>query len=289
MQKNGEIEMIIRKDLEKHLEEQCVNRDYRCEDCGKKDTYANIRDVHDNVCEKKTLHCPNPECTATMERGKLKKHLEKCEYTAISCRYNHLGCNMKLKRGDMEAHEQDDKAHLHQALDTVATLEMRLASLEDKCSKFVLQRGEMFTFKLTNYQERKRNKEVFRSPPFYTSPGGYKMHIKVYPNGKGIGENTHISIYVTIVKGDYDNNLKWPFIGSIKLELLNQLEDRDHYHSEVCLTEDKNLCAGSTRGFPRFSTHSGVCRTGIQYLRDDTLFFRASVLTDKPWLECSAQ
>ena len=48
---NNEIQMILRKDLEKHLTEQCVNRDYECQYCGKKGTYANIMDIHDDLCE----------------------------------------------------------------------------------------------------------------------------------------------------------------------------------------------------------------------------------------------
>ena len=116
--KDSSILSVIRKDLEKHLEE-CMNRDYECKLCGKKDTYANITGAHDNECEKKVLPCPNTECTVTMERADIKKHLNECEYTVISCKYKNLGCEVGLKRKEkeaMEAHEQDDKVHLHLAL-----------------------------------------------------------------------------------------------------------------------------------------------------------------------------
>ena len=99
-QKNCEIHMIMRKDLN----EQCVNRDHECKHCRKKDTYINIVFNHDYVCEKKIVPCSNAECTETMEQASLKKHLEKCKYTEISCRYKCLGCHTKMKRNDMGAH-----------------------------------------------------------------------------------------------------------------------------------------------------------------------------------------
>ena len=49
------------------------------------------------------------------------------------------------------------------------------------------------------------------SPPFYTSQTGYKMCVRVYLNGDGIGENTHLSLFFVIMKGEYDVLLRWPF------------------------------------------------------------------------------
>ena len=49
------------------------------------------------------------------------------------------------------------------------------------------------------------------SPPFYTGRTGYKMCIRAYLNGDGIGENTHLSLFFVIMKGEYDPLLGWPF------------------------------------------------------------------------------
>ncbi len=35
--------------------------------------------------------------------------------------YVGLGCAVKMKRRDRAAHEQDDKVHLHMAMDTIST------------------------------------------------------------------------------------------------------------------------------------------------------------------------
>ena len=133
---DNKVRMISRKDLDKHLTEQCVNRAYKCQYCGKKDTYANIMDIHDDICEKKSVPCPNPDCPDSMQRAEIKQHLENdCAHTVISCKYERIGCNMKMKRKDMGAHEQDDKAHFHQVLNTIIKLQDNLQSAAENQKK----------------------------------------------------------------------------------------------------------------------------------------------------------
>ena len=60
------------------------------------------------------------------------------------------------------------------------------------------------------------------SADFFTSRTGYKMSLKMYPYGDGCGQGDHMSIFFTIVKGPFDDLLKWPFTGSVTIRLLNQ-------------------------------------------------------------------
>ena len=62
------------------------------------------------------------------------------------------------------------------------------------------------------------------SPPFYSSFCGYKMCLRVYLCGDGIGKGTHISLFVVIMKGEFDDILEWPFSLPITLKLLNRIE-----------------------------------------------------------------
>ena len=55
-----------------------------------------------------------------------------CELTVIACKYKRLGCDRELKRKDMAAHEEDDKLHLHMAMDTTVKLEKRTVELKDE-------------------------------------------------------------------------------------------------------------------------------------------------------------
>ncbi|KAJ7317314.1 hypothetical protein JRQ81_003476 [Phrynocephalus forsythii] len=46
---------------------------------------------------------------------------------------------------------------------------------------------------------------------FYTSRYGYKVCLKLFLNGDGTGFGTHLSLFLVLMKGEYDFQLKWPF------------------------------------------------------------------------------
>ncbi len=277
---------ITRRDLQQHLME-CPNRDYSCEHCDLKGTYATTLDHYD-TCEKKILSCANEECTMEMERMKIKNHLsEECEHTVISCKYTSIGCDVKLKRKDMSAHEQDDKAHLNKTVDTIIKLKEDneiLTAWKNKVDK-----SESTVFKVTEFS----NNERFYSPSFYTSPNGYNLDIEVHANHEGDGEGSHVSVYVYIIKGKYDDELNWPFVGKVTIELLNQLEDKNHYNQVLQFTPEMNKRVGDPGfGYHRYISHSELSRdwaANTQYFKDDTLYFRISVEVPdhKPWLQCT--
>ncbi len=205
---------ITRRDLQQHLMEKCPNRDYSCEHCDLKGTYATTLDHYD-TCERKIIPCTNEGCTMKMERMKIKNHIsEKCGHTVISCKYMSIGCDVKLKRKDMRAHEQEDKAHLNKALDGMLELKEKMAHLQNDNdtlkNKKVLGKGKPMILK---YQNNKDNIKIFFSPSFYTSPNGYHTKALVLANGGGDGEGSHVSVDAKVQKGEYDDKLNWPFVG----------------------------------------------------------------------------
>ena len=180
----------------------------------------------------------------------------------------------------MLAHEKKDTLHLHMAIDTITLL------------KSYITKKDSTTFKLTDFQNKKENSERFTSPSFYTGPRGYHMEIRIYPNGNDIGEGTHLSVFVHFIDGNYNDVLKWPFVGVIKFELLNQIEDSNHCERELDIKADNKIEARSDSaafGYPEFISHSDL--TSKPYLRDNTLYFRVSVeIADHtPWLECTVE
>ena len=60
------------------------------------------------------------------------------------------------------------------------------------------------------------------SPPFFTSPHGYRMCIRAYLNGDGIGKGTHVSLFFVVMCSEHDNLLPWPFKQSVRFTLINQ-------------------------------------------------------------------
>ena len=279
------IRHIMRKHLDEHLENDCPNREHKCEYCGEKGTYAHITQVHDDTCEKKILPCPNAYCTKTIQRRNAKRHIEECAYSGIPCKYQNLGCDVKMMRKDMPAHEEDYKLHLRMALDEVATMKQQREEI-------VLRNGASLTFELTEFAKKKDDDYDFKSSTFYSSPKGYHMRIHVHANGIKTGKNKYISAFLRILKGKYDDIIQWPLVGKVTWEILNQLEDKNHFNLIMNMGET-NMVVGVSWGYSTFFPHSQLAHDPVmntQYLKDDTLYFRVSVdIPDhKPWLQCTA-
>ena len=65
-----------------------------------------------------------------------------------------------------------------------------------------------FLWRIPDVRRRKRDAidgkiTSIYSPPFYTGRNGYKMCIRAYLNGDGIGYNTHVSIFFVLMKGEF--------------------------------------------------------------------------------------
>ena len=93
---------------------------------------------------------------------------------------------------------------------------------------------------MTNFEEHKISSNDWYSLPFYTHPQGYKMCLNVDANGYGKGKGTHVSVFVYLMRGEFDNHLKWPFRGHVTVAMLNQLEDTDHTTETITPTDKTN-------------------------------------------------
>lgn len=118
------------------------------------------------------------------------------------------------------------------------------------------------------------------SPPFYVGRFGYKVCARLYPNGDGNGKGTHMSMFLVIMRGEYDALLPWPFIQKVHFRLLDQDRIRDVFDAfrpdPSCAsfkrpTSDMNVASGC----PTFISHTEVRQGG--YVRDDAMFIKVTV------------
>ena len=285
---NNEVKCFTRKEVDDHLQNDCPKREYECQSkCGEMSTYAYITEVHDKTCKMKILPCSNDGCDTEIQRQQIGEHVSKCPHTVISCKYKGIGCDTELKRKDMTAHEQDDKLHLHMALEAVIslrsaveTLQIEVYSQHDR----LMMMNYSGAFRLSEYQKKKEANKPFRFSSFYTHPNGYHMALRVYANGEGDSGGTHVSVHAPILTGKYDAKLKWPFVGKVTFTLLNQLEDKNHHTRVMTLNTAKNTIAGENPwGYQKFIPHSALAHDLVkntQYLKNDTLYFRMEVETE---------
>ena len=139
---------------------------------------------------------------------------------------------------------------------------------------------------MTQYSTHKKDDDEWYSPPFYTGPGGYKMCIEVYSNGFDDGAGSHVSVYVHLMRGEYDSRLVWPFKGDITIQLVNCNTD-DHLE-EIVFFDDDAVAGGvadrvtsgdiatEARGIPEFISHTDVesSSSTSRYIDNNSLTFR---------------
>lgn len=155
-------------------------------------------------------------------------------------------------------------------------------------------------FKWSNYERmlKKAKEKGDTSPfyyfrPFYSHSGGCKMQLRIYPNGADHGKDTHISLYCHLMKGNNDNDLKWPFEGTVEVKMLNQVEDDKHYAQEIWelhslpydvirQPDPYQIRNESGWGQAQFVSLSEVVSFSPhkQYLLNDTLYFQVTVKTN---------
>ena len=74
--------------------------------------------------------------------------------------------------------------------------------------------------KFSSFREHKESDKEWRSQGIYTYVRGYLSCLLVYANGSQDVRGTHVSVYVTLMKGKYDDELAWPMCGTIRITLL---------------------------------------------------------------------
>ena len=120
------------------------------------------------------------------------------------------------------------------------------------------------------------------SLPFYTSRYGYKLCLRLYILGDGIGKGTHMSLFFVLMRGEFDNILQWPFISKVTFRLLNLAGGKDIVDSFLPDPMSSSFKKPKTdmnvaSGCPRFVSISDVKSGG--YIVDDTIFIKVKVDT----------
>jgi TNF receptor-associated factor 4 len=298
--KDNKAVQLLRKDLEKHMNEECPRRQYECPHCQEAGEYQERTTEHLDECPMVEVPCPKRRCKIQLVRRDLLKHRKECLFEKVPCKFSIIGCIEEVERKNLEEHERDSQHHLQLAVDTVHQQQIEIGNMQAQSREMQAQSRKMpVLYKVTNFNQHKTANDNIYSPAFYTSPKGYKMCTRVHANGTGDGEHTHLSVYTYIMKGENDDYLPWPFTGTVTVELLNQLEDKNHHSISLKFTSDHEIVSQRVvdeersnlgLGWPQYISHSDLGHNrdkNCQYLKDDRLHFKISVDTESsstPWL-----
>ena len=161
--------------------------------------------------------------------------------------------------------------------------------------KFTDSHTPPYNFEMKSYQLKKSRQTYFESPVLYTHPGGYKFQLLIYP--KYGQQHQFLTVLVRLLKGTYDDMLRFPTKFTFTLELLNHNRDEDHHTRDIeCEATSEKLGASLSLDFfglgfqftaidvmigadSEFISHTRleqVADKNIRYLKDNSLKFRVS-------------
>ena len=104
------------------------------------------------------------------------------------------------------------------------------------------------------------------------------MHFGIHPNGLGSAKGTHLSLFVSIMQGEYDDQLQWPFRGKLTIQMLesetwsNTTTISFAGASQKCAKRPVDRISSHAFGFFEFIMHDKL----QIYCREDKICFRVS-------------
>lgn len=103
-------------------------------------------------------------------------------------------------------------------------------------------------FNIRNFDSLKSHQLEWRSPPFYTHQGGFKMCLGVSPYGILKGFGTHISLRLYKMLDSNSDGLPWDVRIRLRVHVLNQTMgtwEREYVHEGV-RSKPEEACVGSS-------------------------------------------
>ena len=246
-----------RRDVEKHKKDHCELRMYECPYCPfwsiYKGTYKKVTSEHFKECRCFPLDCPNNCGKKRIRRGDMSSHLCACPEEVVPCRYQSLGCKVRLPRKHMQDHFKDKDTHLDIAMATTSELVTELNKVKSQHSVSIsnLERQVDALLKKTSTvvqlpppvppSKPWLKEDLFpRYPPctlrveldkdrrgvtphFFSHPGGYRLQLQA---------GSYILRHFNGNPVDHPDNysLKWPVEITVNFAILNQEEDKGHVH-----------------------------------------------------------
>ena len=172
--------------------------------------------------------------------------------------------------------------HSSVSADTAIAIALQLTTVEKPSPVFVPPPNIV----MDDFTSLKESGVTWFSPPFYSHIGGYMMCLHVDPNGHVSGAGTHVSVFVCLMCGEYDDNLRWPFRGVVTIQLLNQRRDKGHKEDTVLFDNSTpDMYTGRVTegertlgwGKPNFIPHSALYydkSRNVEFLKNNCLEFR---------------
>ncbi|CAG0915476.1 unnamed protein product [Notodromas monacha] len=266
--------------------------------CGEKIPRAMMNTHKVSSCAKKSA-CTN--CSLVNEPNVCKKPLTTVAKVLTNqkpqslCPFRNIGCAFKGERTDVDEHmKAKTSEHLAGLCALVVSQQDEIENLRAALQHLSTNKSGTLMWKVKDVGSQLRTSRAseaveLTSAPFYTSEYGYKLQASVFLNGNGLGDGSHVSVYVKLVPGEFDALLTWPFPHTVSFTLYDQNPDPsravnvvESFAPDPSWDNFKRPSSVSSPdalgfGFPMFVPHTVLLHPSRFYLRDDALFLRVKV------------
>ncbi|CAF1148356.1 unnamed protein product [Rotaria sordida] len=136
---------------------------------------------------------------------------------------------------------------------------------------------------LLNADAQSERQTSIYSPPFHSSPTGYKMRARFYLNGDENARRTHISLFFILMRREYNAILRFPFNYKVIFCLYDQTPTEQHiidsFRPDIKSNSfQRPRCEMNiASGIPKLCPLSTIQQEGNPYVRDDTIFIKIMV------------
>lgn len=292
---------VPRSQMETHLSSECPMRSSGCTGCAEhiRKITANVQSLAEKLqrLEVTGARSSSQEPTGNLI-GEVKKLEQKNKILEASVKVFHkeilknqeliatLERQRRLDREMLDAMDKkcrDIERMVSMSDINIKETELRISSIENACY------DGKYLWKLTDFSRKRQDAIEGRttsiySEPFFTHRTGYKMCVRLYLNGDGLGKGTHLSLFFVLMRGQYDTLLPWPFRQKVTFKFIDQ---SNHEHQVDCFRPDPtstsfkrpNSDMNIASGCPLFMPLTLLENPQYAFVRDDTAFIHISVDT----------
>lgn len=182
--------------------------------------------------------------------------------------------------------------------DLVKVQKQQIHELQKQVNNMSMNTNGVIMWKIADYSKKLQVAQSeqaieIKSPPFFTHRYGYKLQLSAFLNGNGSGLNSHMSLYIRVLPGEFDSLLEWPFSHDITFTILDQGDPLSSKRSHISVRftpdqtwknfqqprGDKKDDSNLGFGYPKFVSHKEL--KDNNYLKGNSLFIKATVDTSR--------
>ena len=243
--------------------------------------------------------CKKEGCTWNGLLAKLIEHKRICQIfsqkypncpdTDIACNFKRYGCEVVTQRKYMRTHEEDNQTnhmllmdkHIRTKDDTIQTILSELREVKKQLREVETEMKYTcggIIFELPGIKEKMKSNQTYQITEFYA--GLYKFQGTI--RSKHNNENK-IGVFVQTQRGKFDDDVIWPFCGTISISLINKIDEKlsvlYSFRTEGNPAFDRVMFrCHDAHGYPNLATHDIIKKE--EYSKGDSIKIKISVQFD---------